>query len=128
LEEKRRPTLTIYHTISIPQSEAYKDAKIGGNTDLQGKLSKTLEGHKHVFSYTLPAKPAKVKPLQFEVDREQWETRSNQLPPLPQSYLKDKAIQAQVQEMLQASIISQGREEQAWSQVHLVAKPDCRQQ
>ena len=85
----------------------------------------TLQSFKEVFSYELPLKPAKVKPLKFECDTDKWETRANQLPARPQSYLKEKAIEQHVQEMLKASIITQGREGQAWSQVHLVAKPDA---
>ena len=114
----------IYHSKNNTAKDVYHDTKIGGSQYLKDQLEATLKSLKEVFSYVLPLQPAKVKPLQFDVDKEKWETRANQLPARPQSYLKDKAIEQHVQEMLRASVISQGREEQAWSQCHLVAKPD----
>ena len=103
----------IYHSKNNTAKDVYRDVKIGGSQYLQDQLEATLSSLKEVFSYVLPLKPAKVKPLQFDVDKSKWETRANQLPARPQSYQKEKAIEQHVQEMLRASVISQGREEQA---------------
>jgi hypothetical protein len=60
---------TYYSKEEKNSKDVYRDAKIGGTQELQDQLTSTLESLKEVFSYNLPLKPAKVKPLQFEVDK-----------------------------------------------------------
>ena len=78
--------------------------------------------HLKVFNTSLGPSPAKVPPMELEVDQALWEVRANQGPPRHQTLEKQREIQKQVEKMLENEVISRSTADH-YSQVHLTPKP-----
>ena len=61
---------------------------IKGDSNLQENIRTLCTEFKNIFSYELPAEPAKIEPFNLVVETEKWRVPSNRLPPRPRSALK----------------------------------------
>ena len=64
-----------------------------------------------------------VPPMEFTVDRAQWETNLNRAPLRHVSTEKHDALDTMVESLFELGVI-QPSKATAWSQVHLVSKPN----
>ena len=103
--------------------DEYKKVELHGSESLKKRILHVLAENKEVFSSTLPAQPARVEPLQFDIDPSKWKQPANQTPHRRQSINKDAEIQRQVIDMLKTNVLSQS-DAAAWSQVLLTLKPN----
>jgi len=76
-----------------------------------------------IFSEFVRAEPAKVPPMEIEVDENKWFINKNRLPPRPQSEARQRSIQQQVTLYKQLKVVEESNAS-AYSQVHLVPKAD----
>jgi len=81
-----------------------------------------LESYKDLFSRTLSATPAKLPPLEIEVDSKRFLTRTSQGPPRMMTAEKERHIEQFIKEGLESDIIRASNAAH-YSQVHLVPKP-----
>ena len=103
----------------------YKSVKIHpiSPTDRRN-LTKIVTDFGPTFSSKLPKEPAKVTPLQFQLDKTNWTVRQNQEAARRQSMQKDIVIRDMTDELLATDVIETSRNAEAWSQVHLARKPN----
>jgi hypothetical protein len=94
-----------------------------GSVGFQAKLRKLCEEYIDVFSTRVRHQSAKVEPMSIVVDRGKWEVSRNRLPPRHHNSDKQTAIREQVDALLRLGVIEVSHAP-AWSQVHLVPKPD----
>ena len=76
-----------------------------------------------IFSEYVRKEPARVPPMEIEVDESKWFINKNRLPPRPQTEARQRAIQTQVELYKSLNVIEESNAS-AHSQVHLVPKPD----
>ena len=112
-----------YATKTDHLRDEYKKVEIHGSESFKKRILQVLADHKEVFSSTLTAQPARVEPLQFDIDSAKWKQPANQTPHRRQSINKDVEIQRQVIDMLKTNVLSQS-DAAAWSQVLLTLKPN----
>lgn len=112
-----------YATKTDHLRDEYKEVELHGSENFKKRILQVLADHKEVFSSTLPAQPARVEPLQFDIDLIQWKQPANQTPHRRQSINKDAEIQRQVIDMMKTNVLSQS-DAAAWSQVLLTLKPN----
>ena len=105
-------------------SEGWERVKVKGPPEFQKKVKDVLYRYRKRFSTTLPAEPAKVTPLDFEVNVEEWHRAVNTAPHRRQSIMKDLEIRKQVKTMMMAHVIQHSTSAKAWSQVLLTIKPN----
>ena len=97
--------------------------RFDGSVGFQAKLRKLCEEYIDVFSTRVRHQSAKVEPMSIVVDRGKWEVSRNRLPPRHHNSDKQTAIREQVDALLRLGVIEVSHAP-AWSQVHLVPKPD----
>ena len=115
----------IYRDLSKPVgSSEHLLVDVHGSDSLRTKIRKVLDKYEKIFSTTLPAQPARVTPLQLDINVREWETPKNQAPHRRQSTSKDEEIKNQTQVMLESRVIKQSTKASAWSQVLLTLKPN----
>jgi hypothetical protein len=100
------------------------DVQVHGSDELQEKLRLLLFKHRKVFSHILPAQPATLTPLHFEVNIEEWNVSNNKHPARKQSMQKDAEVESMIGEMENIGIIKPAPDAIAWSQVLLALKPN----
>ena len=76
-----------------------------------------------LFKQAVAEKPADVTPMEIIVEEQRWFTHANQQPPRPLSTIKQEEVRKQIEHMLKLQVIEPSRA-RAWSQVHLVPKPN----
>jgi hypothetical protein len=64
-----------------------------------------------------------MPPLRFSVDTPKWESTANRLPPRHISVEKNDALNTMLDDLLDLRVIQPSRAT-AWSQLHLVPKPN----
>ena len=94
----------------------YKSVKIHpiNQTDHRN-LTKIVTDFGPTFSSKLPKEPAKVTPLQFQLDKTNWTVRQNQEAARRQSMQKDIVIRDMTDELLATDVIETSRDAEAWS-------------
>ena len=89
----------------LPSSHSDVDALsliyVWGDEDLQRRLRSLCREFKDVFSYELPAAPVKIKSFHLEVDDDKLRVPRNRAPPRSQSRLKQAALFATLETLLQ---------------------------
>ena len=76
-----------------------------------------------MFSYSVKGKAMDVPPMEFTIDHSKWETNQNRAPSRHVSTEKHVALDALLDNLLDLGVI-QPSKATAWSQVHLVRKPN----
>ncbi len=95
---------------------------VHGSPELQTNLRKLCEEFKDIFSEYVRAEPAKIPPMEVEVDESKWYINKNRLPPRPQTEARQRAIQKHIGLYKELKVIEESNAS-AHSQVHLVPKP-----
>ena len=98
-------------------------SEIHGSSRLQTQLRKLCREFYGIFSRTLSQEPAKLDPMNIEVEISKWHTPKARSPPRIQTREKEQEIEKQITQLLALRLI---RPSQAphYSQVHLVPKPN----
>ena len=78
--------------------------------------------YKKNISSKLSVEPARVTPMQLDIDTTKWKTKANRLPSRIQSIVKDEVIKSKIEVMLENGVIINS-ESSEWSQVLLTPKP-----
>ena len=99
------------------------DYQLGGSPHLQQALYALIAEYSDTFSYSVKGKALYVPPMEFSVDCAQWETNLNWAPSRHISTEKHDALNTMVDSLLELGVIQQSKAT-AWSQVHLVRKPN----
>ena len=123
--EELTPTPTYESEKEAEANEEYKDVHISGSPDLQRRLRKVVYENRRIFSTKLPEQPARVTPMEFEIDQTLWNVPSNRFRYRKQSVVKDNEIGRQVEVMLENGIIIRS-DSTEWSQVLLTPKPNMK--
>jgi hypothetical protein len=101
----------------------FKLPEIHGSVSLQAQLVKLIYEYEDIFSVDVPKIPAKVPPMDIQVDDLKWKQSQNRKPPRVQSLLKQNEIRKQTEKMLSANIIATSQAPE-FSQVLLAPKPN----
>jgi hypothetical protein len=96
---------------------------IVGETEFHNSIRTLLESFKEVFSKTVSTSPAKVPPMELELDVTKWQNNQHRGPPRPQTPAKQEAILESLNKLLTAGVIRPSQASE-YSQVLLVPKPD----
>jgi transposase InsO family protein len=99
------------------------DFQLGGSPELQRQLRELIHEFGDIFSYNVKGKAMDVPPMTFTVDTTKWETTANRLPSRLISVAKHHALNKMLDDLLDLGVIQPSRAT-AWSQVHLVPKPN----
>ena len=104
-------------------TEEPSEPEVFGSPGLQRKLRRLIAKYKHIFSPTLPATPAKISPITFNIDKAKWqEDRRTRQYPRPLSRDKEIALEKWIKAALESKIISEAPTVPSWSQILLVMK------
>jgi hypothetical protein len=93
------------------------------NPELAQKLRALCVKYRSIFRTDLNPEPAKVPPMEIEVNTNLWRHDRNRGPPRAQGVAKEKEIYKQIQEMLKRGIIRESTASE-YSQVTLTPKPN----
>ena len=100
----------------------YIPTRIVGSPKFKAAITAVCMKHLVVFNTCLGQNPAKVPPMDIEVDTKRWRVNSNKGPPRNQTLEKQLEIQRQTDILLANKVISTSKAEH-YSQVHLTPKP-----
>jgi hypothetical protein len=95
---------------------------IEGNSPLEQKVKSLLIEYKDIFARVVGETPAKIKPMQFEIDEEKWSQLRRGGPARRHSPVKNTEILRQLNQMLELKVI-QPSQSPYYSQVLLAPKP-----
>jgi transposase InsO family protein len=95
---------------------------ICGSPTLQKKIVAVCGEFVDIFSEAVRPEPARVPPMDLQVNMEKWQTNKHRLPPRPQTRTKMQEIEKQVKKYLDLKVIEPSTAAE-YSQVHLVPKP-----
>ena len=101
--------------VEVPQIE--------GTVSFKNKVHSLLNIYTDRFKKTVGTEPAKVAPLQLQVDLAKWHVNSNRRGPRTQSVLKEKAIRDFITQAMEDDVIEESQAMYV-SQVLLTPKPD----
>ena len=90
---------------------------------LRGQLIPLLMNNRDLFRSDVKRTPMRGNKFFTKVNKEEWLTNANRLPPRIQSYKKDQDLNEQLDKLLNLGVIRPSASK-AWSQVHLVPKGD----
>ena len=96
---------------------------IEGTISFKNKVHSLLNKYADRFKRTVGKEPAKVAPLQLEVDLTKWKVNGNRRGPRTQSVLKEQAIREFITQALADGVIEESQAMHV-SQVLLTPKPD----
>ena len=123
MNNKHQPLSTSSEEVKVEAKvTSYIPSKIGGSPKLVAMITEVCTKHKAVFNTKLGKDPAKIKPMELEVDESLWCRNSNKGPARHQTLEKQAEVQKQVLAMLDNEVISISQAE-FYSQVHLTPKP-----
>ena len=97
--------------------------QIEGTISFKNKVHSLLNIYTDRFKKTVGTEPAKVAPLQLQVDLAKWHVNSNRRGPRTQSVLKEKAIRDFITQAMEDDVIEESQAMYV-SQVLLTPKPD----
>jgi hypothetical protein len=95
---------------------------IEGSVYLQDRIKKIVGDFRSCFSVELSPEPARIPPMELEVNRNLWQVRQNSGPPRHQSSQKQLATKDHVMDMLDKEVIEPSTAPN-YSHVHLTPKP-----
>jgi ribosomal protein L16 Arg81 hydroxylase len=61
------------------KNDEYKNVKLSGSDHLKEKVGALVKEFRDIFSTSISAEPARVTPLRFTIDREQWCSPANRV-------------------------------------------------
>jgi hypothetical protein len=97
---------------------------IEGETPFHDDIRKLLREYSDVFSRTVSKTPAKVPPMELNLDFNKWQNDgSHRGPPRPQTPAKQQAVLDSLKKLLEAGVIRPSQASE-YSQILLVPKPD----
>jgi hypothetical protein len=99
------------------------DYTIGGSTNLQQELHSLIIEYDDIFWYSVKGRSMDVPPMEFDVDKKLLEASENRLASRQISIEKQTALSTLIDELLERDVIRPSKAT-AWSQVHLVRKPN----
>jgi transposase InsO family protein len=99
---------------------------IYGDETLRTALTSLCVEYSDIFSRQLTDTPARVEEYRVEADLKQWHSNKNRQPPRQQTPAKEEEIRKQITAMLAAKVIERTGSAPAYSQVHLVPKPNSK--
>ena len=111
--------------INYFDNDEYLDVKVAGSDDLQKRIKALVKAYRDIFSATIPSEPARVSPLEFGVNTEDWYSSANRATYRRQSVLKDQEIGLQIEIMEENGTITRSNAT-AWSQVLLTPKSNLK--
>ena len=94
-----------------------------GTVQLQQALNSMIAEFSDIFSYSVKGKAMDVPPMEFTIDRSLWETNLNWAPSRHISTEKHDTLNTMIDSLIELGVI-QSSKETAWSQVHLIRKPN----
>ena len=97
--------------------------KLGGSPTLQAQLRALIKQYSDIFSDSVKGKAMDVPPMEFTIDHIMWETNQNRAASRHISPEKHYALNVLLDNLLDLGVI-QPSKATAWSQVHLVRKPN----
>jgi hypothetical protein len=97
--------------------------QIESSLSLRLALTQLCTEFSDIFGAKVEPEPALINPMQQEVNPGLWFTPANRNPARPVSQPKRDEIKRQVELLLKLNVIRPSQAP-AWSQVHLVPKPD----
>ena len=95
---------------------------VHGSPELQNNIRNLCDEFKDIFSEYVRVEPARIPPMEIQVDESKWLINKNRLPPRPQTEARQRAIQKHVKLYKELQVIEESNAS-AHSQVHLVPKP-----
>lgn len=95
---------------------------IHGPPQLQAKLRELISEFDDVFCETVKPEPARIPPMEIEIDPTKWQRNCNRGPPRPVSLAKEEEIKKQTDNMLNLNVIEFSTSTE-YSQVLLTPKP-----
>lgn len=95
---------------------------VHGSPELQNNIRKLCDEFKDIFSEYVRTEPARIPPMEIQVDETKWFINKNRLPPRPQTEARQQAIQKHIGLYKELHVIEESNAS-AHSQVHLVPKP-----
>jgi hypothetical protein len=98
------------------------DYTIGGSPELQSGIRALIGEYKDIFSYSVKGKAVNVPSMEFTVNKTEWESNANRAASRRISMDKHEALNKLIEDLLDLGVIQPSRAT-AWSQVHLVRKP-----
>jgi hypothetical protein len=105
------------------KNQPQKGCIITGSAFVQAEVRKLVDEFKDIFSATLTDQPALIPPMNLKVEEAKWRVNRNRTPHRAVSTLKQKEIQKQVKDMLDAKLIRPSTATH-YSQVLLTPKPN----
>jgi transposase InsO family protein len=103
--------------------EDYLNVTIKGTDTFKEQLSILVHKYKDVFASKLPEEPARVTPMTFKVDQENWIKPATRQSYRRQTVLKDAEVVLKISTLLKCGAIKRSSA-RAWSQVLLTPKPN----
>jgi hypothetical protein len=107
----------------VSQERAVDLVGIHGPPELQQRLRELINEYDEVFCETVKPKPARIPPMEIEIDQSKWKKNCNRGPPRPVSAPKEQEIRRQIDKMLELKIIETSTATE-YSQILLTPKPD----
>lgn len=107
----------------VSQQRAVDLVGIHGPPELQRRLRELINKYEKVFCETVKPKPARIPPMEIEIDQSKWRKNCNRGPPRPVSTQKEQEIRRQIDKMLELNIIETSTATE-YSQILLAPKPD----
>ena len=106
-------------------NDEYLQIPIGPNASegFKKDVIALLHAYRQYISTVLPIEPARVTPMDIELDESKWKSSKNRLPARITSIVKDFIMGAKIEVMLASGIIVSS-DSAEWSQVLLTPKPD----
>ena len=101
----------------------YLNVTIKGNDKFKELLTTLVHKYKDVFASKLPAEPARVTPMTFKVEQDQWIKPATRQSYRRQTVLKDAEVVLKISTLLKCGAIRRSSA-RAWSQVLLTPKPN----
>jgi hypothetical protein len=75
-----------------------------GTPEFQGRLKEIILNFSDCFSTTLNKEPARIEPMDLDVDIAKWRVPKNSGPPRPQTPEKQKEIIRQTSDLVEAGV------------------------
>ena len=98
-------------------------SNIVGSEDFTREIKSLCTEYSDIFSREIKAEPAKIPPMELNVDSDKWHTYKNKQPPRPQTVAKQVSIKKYIDKYGKIKAIRQSNAIH-YSQVHMTPKPN----
>eukprot|EP01033_Poteriospumella_lacustris_P016763 gene16763-11993_t len=110
-------------TVVSESKVPYKVVHIEGPPKLRTSLEHLCRDFADIFAEAVKPEPARLSPMELNVRDAEWKVPKNCTGPRPQGTLKRDELQKQVAKLMKLNVLEKSTAT-AYSQVHLVKKPD----